>query len=311
MPIFPRGPGDQLDQRLAVDVLRVLAQRKGKARAGRTHAPRRIGLPQPVGLAFLEFAQQQRDHFAFLGHPRLGHFAREERPCRLKTPDSEEDHERHGGSGCGKLAVADEHHDAGKAKDRVEDHRAQRHCGKGQRGSRHQHCHDRPHQQALFARSIRREQHDRDNPDGPGRHSAKGLLVDFGLRHPPAIGILKASIEARGMEHHAGKKPGPAEQDEDADSASERLHHQQRRQRMGCKPRADQPGEARILQPAQAPPIPFVRIGQPQHGHGRKFLRQGGQALFGGLGHACGDSRETLRNGKRSEILAEKLASKF
>jgi hypothetical protein len=73
LPAIPRRPGDQLDQGLAISLVRLAAEREGKTRRCGADPAGRIDLPQPVRPAFLEFAQQERDHLALFGHACFGH----------------------------------------------------------------------------------------------------------------------------------------------------------------------------------------------------------------------------------------------
>ena len=64
---FPGFSGNQLQKRLAFDLLGRLPQRMGEARRDMRDPARCIGLPKPVGTGILKFLEQQAHDFAFLG----------------------------------------------------------------------------------------------------------------------------------------------------------------------------------------------------------------------------------------------------
>ncbi len=69
---FPLFTGDELDEALALHLRRIMAQRKGEARARALDPAAGIELPQPVGLVLLELAKQQGDDFVLFRRAGLG-----------------------------------------------------------------------------------------------------------------------------------------------------------------------------------------------------------------------------------------------
>ena len=241
---IPRGTGDQLDERLAVDLLVRQPQRIGKARTDRADPARGIDLPQPVGLAFLELTQQQRDDFALFRHGGFGDPGGQKRARVLDRtqrdhPDKYQREQRHfitaGPREPGKGAAAD---------DPGEQQVAQRH-GRQQYGRcRHQHGGDRPQFQPRAFSAERREAGQRHDPhqrivDRPAR-----LAVHLVARHPAPVGIGQGLVDPGRMPQAAAQRGEPHGQQGRMQRAEIDPHHPQGGDQVGGDPQARNACEA-------------------------------------------------------------------
>ena len=297
-PIFPRRPRNQLDERLSIGIVGLAPEREGEARRHPAHAPRRIDLPQPVGLVFFEFAQQQRDDLVPFGHARLSHFAAQEGARDLDRADADENPEHRHHRGADPLALVQEAERAGAADHACKNQRATRHRSITDQHPGHQHRGHRPQRHTVARITVLREDHHRQRPDDGCSQCAHGLVADFGRSKATALGIFDAPVDLRaiGQRQQQRDQPGPDQQQRC--SVDEQLNHQQRGQRVRNQPGHRHAPDLRILHAAQPPPIAVLGLGQAKHRQRRQALGQIHRA-GGDTRHARCPKRRTFRKGKR------------
>ena len=88
--IHPPVARNELEEGLSFDFPCIALEREGEARTDRTQAAIGVDLPQPVGLPFLEFAQQHRDGRALFLHFQLGKARFENLPRDFDQPQCSE-----------------------------------------------------------------------------------------------------------------------------------------------------------------------------------------------------------------------------
>ncbi len=155
---------NQLEERPPFDFRRFASEGKGKTRRDGPEPAAGIDLPQPVGLTFLEFAQQHRDHFALFLHRR---FCQPHRYRYARAFDHAEHGEQRGQDNHGRKDRVEIDQAGDEAADtcrKREGYRTERRAIAAGAAGQNQHCRDRPGQQGIAELAIDRAQDETDRP---------------------------------------------------------------------------------------------------------------------------------------------------
>jgi hypothetical protein len=162
---FPGVARKRLQQRHAFDCLGGSAERIGEARRDMDEAAAVVGLPQPVGRGFLEFAEQQADGLGlFVQHL----FGAAKADMALRKADAEGAEQEPGDErDARQLGRAGAHQrDRGRQRDGSDKQHAGERNAVRDDGERHHHQHrDRPHRQHMVERRVQPLQPEGRSPE--------------------------------------------------------------------------------------------------------------------------------------------------
>jgi len=237
------------------------AEREGKARRDRAHPARGVDLPQPIGLVFLELAQQQRNHFVTLQHSGFGNFGGQEAPGILDSTGKHGDDERDRDRGHVECALGQKIDDTGATNDAGEHQRAHWHGWQEDCRCRHQHREHCPELELRLRIGKEAEAGDRDHPGQRIGDRPDGLHLHFGLRQAAAVGIGQRLVDALAVDYGRGKDKQPGADAGEVNFGEEYPGSGYRADALDQQARHHCVGKAGILHAAQPRPALGLRIG--------------------------------------------------
>ena len=252
---------DQLQERQSIDIVRCFAQRKGEARRGLADPAVGVDFPQPVGLVFLEFAQQQRNDFALFRDACLGDARGQESARDIDRSKADEQQKHHDACREQELPVDQcGNHGGGPGQDR-KSHRRERQCRKEKRRTGDHRRKDGPNDHQLGWCSPPAYSQRSKRPDSTQDGRSDTVRTHFGNSRAPHIGVVKLACSLAAVPERCAKRGHPCGCNDPAQCLKHYGCGKQRTCELTTHSNRAQRLHVGILQGAQACPIARFRAG--------------------------------------------------
>ncbi len=218
--ILGRGRREQIEQRLAVELIAGEADHAGQRRRDVLEAPFRVRLPEPVGAFMLMLLEQETDDFLLLGELVAGAELLAELVALAQAGDEQEQRVGRHDRGQQGIALARDHHrDRGEAHRQHEAGRGERRRMEGNGDRRHEAAGQRPERDDLDRIGVLHEEKRGRGPDEAEQQAEHAMVEDAAARDAAEAGARAVALQAQQRQPDAQREDGPDEQRQRRDMA--------------------------------------------------------------------------------------------